>query len=252
MEEEFALDPKRIAKARLLTDLVILIMVGSGLIGITAWFTTHPVLFYISASICTLVAIVSVLGMIISGISQRGAGYIPTCILFFVIGMLVTHSFISGILLGGSMFGVYAMLPLAYHQIRMKRDLREKEIEDAVKGRMAAEDVLEPEPFPEDLVERVSTMEKAYDSVTEMVQSLNGSIDKYIELQSKIEMLQRYQESEQWLHDYEADEGGKIPAYIKRGVLSEDGLYSTLCDVEDVEDRMTRIVADLIDPDFPE
>ena len=150
MEEEFALDPKRVAKARLLTDLVILIVVGSGLIGITAWFTTHSVLFYISASICTLVAIVSVLGMIISGISQRGAGYIPTCILFFVIGMLVTHSFISGILLGGSMFGVYAMLPLAYHQICMKRDLREKEIEDAVKRRMAAEDVLEPEPFPED------------------------------------------------------------------------------------------------------
>ena len=252
MEEEFALDPKRVAKARLLTDLVILIVVGSGLIGITAWFTIHPFLFYISASICTLVAVVYVLGMIISGISQRGAGYIPICILFFVIGVLVTHSFISGILLGGSMFGVYAMGPLAYNQIRMKRDLREKEIEDAVKERLASEDVLEPEPFPEDLIERVSTMEKAYDSVTEMVQSLNGSIDKYIELQSKIEMLQRYQESEQWMQDYEADEGGKIPAYIKRGVLSEDGLYSTLCDVEDVEDRMTRIVADLIDPDFPE
>ena len=54
MEEEFSLDPKRVAKARLLTDLVILIVVGSGLIGITAWFTTHPILFYISAHVCPL------------------------------------------------------------------------------------------------------------------------------------------------------------------------------------------------------
>ncbi len=162
--------------------------------------------------------------------------------------------FECGILLGGSFFGLYSIGPLAYHQIRMKRDLREKAIEDAVLER-EKEKKQKPEAFPEDLVERVNLMESAYDDVSEMVSSLSSSIDKYVELQAKIELLDRYQESKQWTLDYEADEAGNIPSHVKRGVLSEDGLDNLLRDVEDVEDvedRMTSIVADLIDPDLPE
>lgn len=251
MHEEFSMDTNRVAKARILTDLIILIVVGCGLLAVTAWFTSRPFLFYITAGISSVISIVYVMVMIITGFSQRGPGYIPVCILLFIIGILVTHKFLAGILLGGSFFGLYSMGPLAYHQIRMKRDLREKAIEEAVLER-EKEKKQKPEAFPEDLVERVSLMESAYDDVSEMVSSLSNSIDKYVELQAKIELLDRYQESKQWTLDYEADEAGNIPSHVKRGVLSEDGLDNLLRDVEDVEDRMTSIVADLIDPDFPE
>ncbi len=251
MHEEFSMDTNRVAKARILTDLIILIVVGCGLLAVTAWFTSRPILFYITAGISSVISIVYVMVMIITGFSQRGSGYIPVCILLFIIGILVTHKFLAGILLGGSFFGLYSMGPLAYHQIRMKRDLREKAIEDAVLER-EKEKKQKPEAFPEDLVERVNLMESAYDDVSEMVSSLSNSIDKYVELQAKIELLDRYQESKQWTLDYEADEAGNIPSHVKRGVLSEDGLDNLLRDVEDVEDRMTSIVADLIDPDFPE
>lgn len=251
MHEEFSMDPNRVAKARILTDLIILIVVGCGLLAVTAWFTSRPILFYITAGISSVISIVYVMVMIITGFSQRGSGYIPVCILLFIIGILVTHKFLAGILLGGSFFGLYSMGPLAYHQIRMKRDLREKAIEEAVLER-EKEKKQKPEAFPEDLVERVNLMESAYDDVSEMVSSLSSSIDKYVELQAKIELLDRYQESKQWTLDYEADEAGNIPSHVKRGVLSEDGLDNLLRDVEDVEDRMTSIVADLIDPDFPE
>ena len=40
--------------------------------------------------------------------------------------------------------------------------------------------------------------------------------------------LLRYYEGGQWLSDYAADEAGLLPAALKRGVLSEDGVYNFL------------------------
>ena len=41
-------------------------------------------------------------------------------------------------------------------------------------------------------------------------------------------VLSAYMESGDWLRDYEADEAGMIPFALKRGVLSQDGLYNLL------------------------
>ena len=41
-------------------------------------------------------------------------------------------------------------------------------------------------------------------------------------------------DSGQWLKDFEADEKGKLPANLKRGVLSEDGLYNLLAETRDI------------------
>ena len=98
MHEEFSMDTNRVAKARILTDLIILIVVGCGLLAVTAWFTSRPILFYITAGISSVISIVYVMVMIITGFSQRGSGYIPVCILLFIIGILVTHKFLAGIL----------------------------------------------------------------------------------------------------------------------------------------------------------
>ena len=40
--------------------------------------------------------------------------------------------------------------------------------------------------------------------------------------------LDSYYTSPQWKEDYAADEAGKLPADLKRGVLSEDGVYNLL------------------------
>ena len=42
------------------------------------------------------------------------------------------------------------------------------------------------------------------------------------------EYLSNYLDSEQWRQDFEADEAGLLPEGLKRGVLSEDGLYNLL------------------------
>ena len=46
----------------------------------------------------------------------------------------------------------------------------------------------------------------------------------YDRIRKDIATLREYEESGQWLQDYEADERGEIPRDLKRGVLSQDGL----------------------------
>ena len=44
----------------------------------------------------------------------------------------------------------------------------------------------------------------------------------------KLAALNTYYTSGQWRDDYEADERGELPPDLKRGVLSQDGLYDLL------------------------
>ena len=41
--------------------------------------------------------------------------------------------------------------------------------------------------------------------------------------------LVSYYDNGQWLSDYTLDESGSLPQWLKRGVLSQDGLYNLLC-----------------------
>ena len=46
--------------------------------------------------------------------------------------------------------------------------------------------------------------------------------------QDEIAALDYYQRSGLWQQDYEAEEAGRLPADIRRSVLSQDGLYNLL------------------------
>lgn len=45
-----------------------------------------------------------------------------------------------------------------------------------------------------------------------------------------LEELRRYYEGGQWLLDYQADERGELPRDLKRGVLSQDGVWDLLAE----------------------
>jgi len=47
-----------------------------------------------------------------------------------------------------------------------------------------------------------------------------------------LQVLTRYYEGGQWQNDYELDEAGMLPKDLKRGVLSQDGLYDLICAAE--------------------
>ena len=69
---------------------------------------------------------------------------------------------------------------------------------------------------------RIEQMEHIYDEVR-----TQNCADR----EEKLKILIEYYESGQWLQDYEADEQGLIPKDLKRGVLSQDGLFDLLNEI---------------------
>ena len=51
-------------------------------------------------------------------------------------------------------------------------------------------------------------------------------------------MLEAYYTGGQWLSDYEREERGGWPAQMKRGVLSQDGLYDLLAQLDGITERV--------------
>lgn len=57
-------------------------------------------------------------------------------------------------------------------------------------------------------------------------------IERIKKMEEYYDALKEYMDSGLWLSDYEADERGELPPELKRGVLSQDGLYELLQEVE--------------------
>ena len=81
-------------------------------------------------------------------------------------------------------------------------------------------------------VKRIEKMEKYFDVLTEGAKASPPIINKKI-----LKKLTDYYDSGQWLKDYEADEKGLLPTNLKRGVLSQDGIFNLLSDIQDAEDE---------------
>ena len=81
----------------------------------------------------------------------------------------------------------------------------------------------------EDLnVHRIKQMEEILDKANQKMDALEQSIADLKAYQEKIQELESYYSSPQWKEDFAMDEAGKLPKELKRGVLSEDGIYNVL------------------------
>lgn len=81
-------------------------------------------------------------------------------------------------------------------------------------------------------IERIKTMEEKYDRALSTVSQLDKALEDFENTIPEIEELLDYYQSDLWRKDYEADEMGKLPADLKRGILSEDGIYNLLTDYQ--------------------
>lgn len=76
--------------------------------------------------------------------------------------------------------------------------------------------------------ERIKAMEAIFDKAAKVMQDLEKHMSRFEDIQSDIKKLEAYYTSEDWKSDFKLDEEGKLPADLKRGVLSEDGVYDLL------------------------
>ena len=77
-------------------------------------------------------------------------------------------------------------------------------------------------------VERIKAMEVILDTAIQKADNLEMAIRELEEYQEEIQKLEAYYTSDDWKDDYKLDEVGGLPADLKRGVLSEDGIYNML------------------------
>ena len=77
-------------------------------------------------------------------------------------------------------------------------------------------------------IERIQHFETLLDRIAPVLENLEEALDAFESIQEYVKELAAYYEDEDWREDFEADEAGKLPADLKRGVLSEDGIYDVL------------------------
>ena len=93
-----------------------------------------------------------------------------------------------------------------------------------------------------ELIVRLQEMEERYNRVRKAVDAMYDALEDYMQLQEDIHILDQYDESGQWLKDFEADERGEIPASAPRGILSEDALYNLLTDISALNAKLPPIL----------
>ena len=79
-----------------------------------------------------------------------------------------------------------------------------------------------------DQIERIQYFESLLDRVGPVLANLEEALDAFDGIQEDVQELAAYYEGESWREDFEADEAGELPLDLKRGVLSEDGIYDVL------------------------
>ena len=94
--------------------------------------------------------------------------------------------------------------------------------------------------------EHITEMEKIYDRIIQMQRAFDNVAEEYKQIQADVKRLEAYYTGPQWKADFEMDERGEIPRDIKRGVLSEDGIYDVLERNKEIMDMLGSALEDYV------
>ncbi|MBR3857032.1 MAG: DUF4298 domain-containing protein [Bacteroidaceae bacterium] len=84
----------------------------------------------------------------------------------------------------------------------------------------------------------IRQMERHLVRTASALKRLSSALDKYEEAKADIAALASYYGSDEWKQDFAADEAGLLPKNLKRGVLSEDGIWNLLEAHQELQERM--------------
>ena len=87
-------------------------------------------------------------------------------------------------------------------------------------------------------LQRIRKMERHLVRAASALKRLSSALDKYEEAKADIAALASYYGSDEWKQDFADDEAGRLPKNLKRGVLSEDGIWNLLEEHRELQERM--------------
>lgn len=85
---------------------------------------------------------------------------------------------------------------------------------------------------------RIRKMERHLNRASAALKRLSSALDKYDEAKEDIAVLSAYYASNDWKQDFADDEAGRLPKNLKRGVLSEDGIWNLLEEHRELQNRI--------------
>ena len=103
-----------------------------------------------------------------------------------------------------------------------------------------------------DQIERIKHMEAIMDKAANVLEDLRNAVEAYKNMYSEIDELEEYYGSELWSEDYDADSEGKLPDDLKRGILSEDGLWDLLLERDELLYQIQNLDITSDDSDYEE
>ena len=95
-------------------------------------------------------------------------------------------------------------------------------------------------------IERIEMMEGLLNRAKDAVEAFDEALEEFASVQEGIMVLDNYYGSEEWMQDYDDDEAGKLPADLKRGVLSEDALFDLLTDNKQLFVRLMEMATEYV------
>ena len=96
-------------------------------------------------------------------------------------------------------------------------------------------------------ITRIRQMERRLNTALAAVKRLSTALDKWEAAQEAIAALDEYYGSDVWRQDLADDEAGLLPEGLKRGVLSEDGIWNMLSAYRELNERLQEAAARLED-----
>ena len=94
-----------------------------------------------------------------------------------------------------------------------------------------------------DREERITRYEEMLDRAESAARLMEEAEKAYNGVQDDLRELEKYYTGPEWKEDFEADEAGLLPAALKRGVLSEDGIDHVLERFREFRPRRVRVSA---------
>ena len=95
-------------------------------------------------------------------------------------------------------------------------------------------------------IERITIMEQYLDTAKAALKTYSEALREYREIQPKLRKLAEYYSGEDWRNDFEDDSAGILPSELKRGVLSEDGVYNLLIDNTELQSETLEVIAEIL------
>lgn len=97
-----------------------------------------------------------------------------------------------------------------------------------------------------DRIERIKAMEAALNETRDAADQLREAVAAQAVALDSVRALSAYYGSQDWYSDLEADERGKLPESLERGVLSEDLPYEALVDAREAALGALEVAASML------